>query len=81
MATISDIVGLLREISEDHHATKNLKLKLAGIITILSSGEGLSLKINKASHELDDLTSNSDLDSYTRTQLMGVAGALETIEE
>ena len=81
MASTEDIIDLIKELIEDDNVTKNLKVKLGKIITILSSDEDLSIKLNKASHELDELASNSDLDSFTRTQLMGVIGALETVEK
>ncbi len=81
MTTVSDIIDLLFEISEDSSATKNLKAKISQIVHILKVDGDLSLKKNKASHELDELASNSEIDSYTRTQLLGIVGALETVEE
>jgi len=81
MASVSEIIDLLSEISEDASATKNLKTKISGIISILKADGDLSLKKNKVSNELDELAANSDIDSYTRTQLLGVVGALETVEE
>jgi uncharacterized protein (UPF0147 family) len=81
MASVDEIIDLLREIIDDQSSTKNVKAKLSSIITILSTDEGLLLKKNKASHALDEIASNSDIDSYTRTQLLGIVGALETVEE
>ena len=81
MATVSEIIDLLSEISDDANATKNLKSKIAQIVSILKMDGDVSLKKNKASHELDELASNNDIDSYTRTQLLGIVGALETVEE
>lgn len=79
MTTIAEVIQLLNEISEDASATKNLKIKIKQIIATLNAEGDLSLKINKASHELDELASNSEIDSYTRTQLLGIVGALETV--
>jgi len=81
MTSAEEIVSMLREISEDQNATKNIKSKVENIIKILSAEEELSMKINKASHELDELASNNDVDSYTRTQLLGIVSALETVDE
>ncbi|HIH39483.1 TPA: hypothetical protein HA219_02055 [Candidatus Woesearchaeota archaeon] len=81
MATISEIIDLLMEISDDSNSTKNLKLKISHIVSILKADSDISLKKNKASHELDELAANNDVDSYTRTQLLGIVGALETVEE
>lgn len=81
MATVSEIIDLLLEISDDSAATKNLKTKINHIVSILKTDSDLPLKKNKASHELDELASTNDIDSYTRTQLLGIVGALETVEE
>ena len=81
MATVSEIIDLLLEISEDSNSTKNLKAKINNIVSILNADSDISLKKNKASHELDELASNNEIDSYTRTQLLGIVGALETVEE
>lgn len=81
MTSVDEIISMLKEISEDQNASKNLKSKVNSIINILSAEEELSLKLNKASHELDELASNNDIDSYTRTQLLGVVSALETVDE
>ncbi len=81
MTSIQEITDLLNEISEDGNSTKNLKLKIQQIVTLLSADESLSMRLNKASQALDDLASNGDIDSYTRTQLMGIVSALETVEE
>ena len=81
MTTLAEVIDLLNEVGEESSATKNLKIKISQIVSILKAEGDLSLKLNKASHELDELASNSDLDSYTRTQLLGIVGALETVEE
>ncbi len=81
MTAISDIIDLLGEISDDASATKNLKIKINQIVSILSAEGDISMKVNKASHELDELASSSEIDSYTRTQLLHIVGALETVEE
>lgn len=81
MTTVAEIIDMLDEIGGDASAAKNLKIKVQGITGILKADGDLSVKLNKASHELDELASNPDLDSYTRTQLLGIVGALETVEE
>ncbi len=80
MSSLSEIIDLLSELCEDSNTTKNLKVKIMNIISILKADEGLSLKVNKASHAIDELASNSEIDSYTRTQLLGIVSALETVD-
>jgi uncharacterized protein (UPF0147 family) len=81
MSTVVEVIDLLKELAEDSSVTKNLKTKVSEIIAMLSGEEELSLRVNRASHALDELASNPDLDSYTRTQLLGIVGALETVKE
>ena len=81
MTSVSEIIDLLTEISEDPSATKNLKAKITQVVSILKADSDLSLKINKASHELDEIASSQEIDSYTRTQLLGVVSALENVDE
>jgi len=80
MTDVMQIVGLLKEISEDVATTKSLKLKINNVVDILSADGDLSIKLNKASQEIDELASSPNMDSFTRTQLLGVVGALETVE-
>jgi len=81
MTTTDEVITLLNEICEDMSSAKNLKEKIQKIVNILKSDEDLSMKINKASQGLDEISSNSDLDSYCRTQLLGIVSALETVTE
>ena len=81
MASVSEIIDLLNEISEDPSATKNLKAKISQVTSILKTDSDLSLRVNKALHELDEIASHSDIDSYTRTQLLGIVSALENVDE
>ena len=80
MASVQDIVDLLNEMVEDEDTSNSLQEKLSNVIKMLNKEEELSIKLNKASHSLDELASG-DMDSFTRTQLMGIIGALETVEE
>ena len=81
MTTINEIISLLNEVCEDISTAKNLKEKIQQIVNILKSDDDLSMKINKASQRLDEISSNSELDSYCRTQLLGIVSALETVTE
>ncbi len=81
MTTITEVIDMLNQVCEDASSTKNLKTKIDQIISILNAEGDLSLKLNKVSHELDELAANSELDSYCRTQLLGIVSALENVTE
>lgn len=81
MAPVTEIVSIIKDVSEDHTIPKNIKEKLQEIVSLLESEDDeISLKVNKALDELDDISSDSNIQPYTRTQLMGIASALESVE-
>lgn len=81
MAPVTEIIEIIRDVSEDNTVPKNIKEKLSEIATLLESeDEEISLKVNKALNELDDISSDSNIQPYTRTQLMGIASALESVD-
>lgn len=81
MATLAEIIDTIHDLSEDVTLPKNIKAKFLEIIQILESEEDeLSLRVNKALHEIDDIASDVNMQSFIRTQLLGIASALETVE-
>lgn len=81
MVTMAEIIDTMRDISDETALPKNIKAKLLEIIQILESEEDeISLRINKALHEIDELASDVNMQSYIRTQLLGIASNLEAVE-
>lgn len=81
MATVAEILEVIQDLTEDNTVPKNIKDKLNEISSMLKAeDEEISLKVNKALHELDDIAADSNMQPYTRTQLLGIASALESVE-
>lgn len=81
MTTVAEIIDLIKDMTNDSTLPKNVKQKLIEILNLLESDdEELSLRVNKALHELDEISADSNLQSYTRTQLLAISSALESIE-
>jgi len=77
---ISNIIDALEELKQDKGLPKNIINKIEGIICALKSDEDLSLSINKASHELDEIANDSNLQSYLRTEIWNIISMLELVK-
>ena len=76
---IKEVVNVLEELEQDHSVPKNIKTKIKDIIATLKEDKDISIKVNMALNELDDITDDANVQSYTRTQLYGVVSLLEKI--
>ena len=69
----------IQEVLEDATVSKNVKARLEQVMTILDDTGDVSVRINRVLHELDELSNDSNLQSYTRTQVWHMASLLENI--
>ncbi len=76
---LKDVIGLLSEICNDSTTPKNVKERMIGLTNILNNSDDVSIKINKALYELDEITNDNNMQQFTRTQLWNVASLLEKI--
>lgn len=78
---MQNIVEALQELTGDNTVPRNIKSKIEEIIVILNEddGEDMSMKVNKALSELDDISDDTNLQSYTRTQIWNIVSMLEMI--
>ncbi|MBI5797906.1 UPF0147 family protein [Candidatus Woesearchaeota archaeon] len=79
ISEVSSVIKNLIEIQEDITVPRNVRLKIESINSTLRKETGLSIKINKALNELDELSSDVNLQAYTRTQIWNVMSALEKL--
>lgn len=73
------VIKVLSELGEDLTVPKNIRLKIEGTINALNENAELSIRVNKALHELDEISNDSNIQSYTRTQIWSVVSMLEKI--
>jgi len=76
---IGSIVEVLEELQDDGAVPKNVKEKLISTINALKEKGEVSIRVNKALHELEEIADDPNLQTYTRTQLWNVVSALEKI--
>ena len=74
------VITLLRELEDDNSVPKNIKNKISLTIKDLEkSTEETSIKVSRALHVLEELTDDSNMQAYTRTQLFNIVSALEMV--
>ena len=78
---VENIVESLQELAHDNTVPRNVKSKVEEVINILKdeNGEDISMKINKVLSTLDEISDDTNLQSYTRTQIWNIASMLEII--
>jgi uncharacterized protein (UPF0147 family) len=76
-ARIQDIIGALNELKSDSTVPKNVKGKIDVIIAALSENVEARMKVHKALNELDNISDDNNIQSYTRAQLWNIVSMLE----
>lgn len=76
---LQSIIDTLDDLTRDDTIPRNVKSKLVEILHSLKGPEELSIKINKALDDLDEISSDSNLQAYTRTQIWNIASLLESL--
>ena len=80
MVKVEDVVEVVNEIVEDATLPKNIKIKLEDIVAELKDAKDVKLKADKCIHELDEISSDVNLQPFVRTQLWSVVSMLEGLE-
>ena len=73
------VVNSLNEIKEDATAPRNVRTKIESVVNTLKEDTELSIKVNKALSELDQIANDVNLQAYTRTQIWNVMSMLEKL--
>ncbi|MFC1752921.1 UPF0147 family protein [Thermoproteota archaeon] len=75
---IQNIIEALQDLVSDNTVPKNVKSKLETVMhTLKTDGDDISIRINKALSELDEVSDDTNIQSYTRTQIWNIASMLE----
>lgn len=76
---IGQIVAALSELMEDSTVPKNVKARVE--MTLKTFNENLedAIKVSKALHQLEEITEDSNIQPYTRTQIWNVISMLEIV--
>ncbi|MBS3114297.1 UPF0147 family protein [Candidatus Woesearchaeota archaeon] len=73
------VVNSLNEIKEDATAPRNVRTKIESVVNTLKEDTELSIKVNKALSELDQIANDVNLQAYTRTQIWNIMSMLEKL--
>jgi uncharacterized protein (UPF0147 family) len=76
---LKDVLDALEELKSDSTVPKNIKSKIELIIDSLQEAQELSIKVNRALNELDEISDNCNIQPYTRTQIWNVVSLLESV--
>ncbi len=79
MSQVEDVIEVLAELIDDNTVPKNVKMHIEQIVSALKGKEEMSLKLNKALSLLDEISDDSNIQPYTRTQIWNVASMLESL--
>jgi uncharacterized protein (UPF0147 family) len=76
---LQDIIDVLKELESDTTVPRNIKTSVQNTIKALTSEGESSIKINKALHELEEVSDDTNMQPYTRTQIWNIVSMLEKI--
>ena len=77
---LQSIIEALDELDQDTTIPKNVKIKIGELNNLLKGNDHeTSTKVNEALHILDEIADDTNLKSYTRTQIWNLVSLLEKI--
>ncbi|HLD19603.1 MAG TPA: UPF0147 family protein [Candidatus Nanoarchaeia archaeon] len=76
---IQQIIAAIKELNEDQSVPRNIELKFEKVIKVLEDDNEISIRVDKAQQELDEVADDSNLQPYTRTQIWSVVSLLEKL--
>lgn len=79
MDALQQAITALQELEQDTTTPKNVKTRIISTLKLLSENTEVSIKVSKALHELEEITENENVQSYTRTQLFNIVSLLEVV--
>ena len=79
ISELDNVLNSLNEMHDDSSVPRNVRLKIQGIMHLLKQNAELSIRVNKALSQLDELSNDVNLQSYTRTQIWNLMSMLEKL--
>ncbi len=79
---VDDVLDMMSEINEDGSVPRNVKQILNEVKDIFKDTENeLKIRVDAAMQKLEDLSSNPNLPSHTRTQIWNMTSVLEDLNQ
>lgn len=77
---LKEVIEILLQIESDFTIPKNIRYRIKNAIYALKEeNKNFEIKINKSLQELDNLDEESNIPSFTRTQIWHVVSSLESM--
>ena len=76
----TEVIEAINELKGDNTVPKNVKAKLDNVVILLNEKGEDSIKISRVLHEIEEISEDSNMQSYTRTQIFNVLSLLEMIK-
>lgn len=76
---ITEVIQILNDLCGDPAIPKNVKLKIEEIVKTLKGESEISIKVNKALAGLDEISDDSNIEQFVRTQIWSAVSLLEKI--
>ena len=73
-------IEALNELKDDNTVPRNVKHRVEVAIATLSQETEVSIKVNKALSEMEELADDVNMQPYTRMQIFNVVSLLETVK-
>lgn len=78
---LDEIVGILSELEEDRRVPRNVRASLHKTIDELTDkNENITVKLNTAISILDEISNDTNLQAFTRTQIWNIVTMLESFQ-
>ncbi|MBS3146589.1 UPF0147 family protein [Candidatus Woesearchaeota archaeon] len=77
---VRSVVDMLVQIEGDFSVPKNIRTKIKCVLDSLhEENKSVGLRVDQSLQELDEISDDPNLSSYTRMQIWNVVSALESI--
>jgi len=76
---IADMISVMGELKEDLSVPRNVKEQLSFCTNALQEDIEMSLRVDKVRHALEQISEDSNLQPYTRTQIWNITSMLEKL--
>jgi uncharacterized protein (UPF0147 family) len=78
---VKEIIVCLEELKEDSTVPRNVKVKLENSATILKNEtEEISIRVDKVLQDLDEISNDTNTQSYARSQIWNIVSMLESMK-
>ena len=76
---VKAILDTIDEVKEDSAIPKNVRIKLENVQSILTGTKEVSMQVNRCLDELEQVSTDANLQPYTRTQIWNIVTMLESL--